>query len=235
MAPVWAHPSSTADVGVSIPALGQPPSFAEIWLRVGEVPLDRILSEPAPGTATAEDAANSRQRLGVNCELVSGTLVAKPMGFYESRVAIVLAHLLQTYLDKHPIGLIAGEDGPYRMLPENVRKPDVSFLSFARLPDGVVPRDAVCPIAPDLAVEVLSKGNTTAEMTLKRNEYFATGVRMVWEIDPASRTARMYVAVDQFEPIDQDGVLRGGEVLPGFEVQLKTIFDRVDPRADGQR
>ncbi len=235
MAPVWAQPSGATDVNITVASPGQPPNFAEIWLRVGEVPLDRILSEPAPGTATAEDAASSRQRLGVNCELVSGTLVAKPMGFYESRVAIVLAHLLQTYLDDHPIGLIAGEDGPYRILPENVRKPDVSFLSFARLPDGVVPRDAVCPIAPDLAVEVLSKGNTTAEMDLKRKEYFATGVRLVWEIDPASRTARIYTGVNQLEQIGPDGVLRGGEVLPGFEVQFKAIFDRVDSRAVGRQ
>ena len=235
MAPVWAQPNGSTRIGASVSPLSQPPNFAEIWLRVGEVPLDRILSEPAPGSATEEDAANSRHRLGVNCELVCGTLVAKPMGFYESRIAIVLAHLLQTYLEKHPIGLIAGEDGPYRMLPENVRKPDVSFLSFARLPGGVVPRDAVCPIAPDLAVEVLSKGNSTTEMALKRKEYFATGVRLVWEIDPGTRTACIYTGDGHFEQIGPNDVLRGGEVLPGFEAQLKAIFDRADPRAVGPR
>lgn len=234
MAPVWAQPDDSLDPSASSAPLGQPPNFAEIWLRVGEVPLDRILSDPAPGTATARDAADSRKKLGVNCELVGGTLVAKPMGFFESRVAIILAHLLHSYLDTHPIGLIAGEDGPYRMLPENVRKPDVSFLSFARLPGGVIPQDAVCPIAPDLAVEVLSKGNTTAEMDLKRKEYFATGVRLLWIIDPASRTARVFTEVDQYEDIAPGGTLRGGDVLPGFEVTLKEPFERADPRSTAQ-
>ena len=53
-----------------------------------------------------------------------------------------------------------------------------------RLPD-----DPIFDFAPDLAVEVLSESNTPEEMERKLGEYFLAGVRLVWMIDPAKRTA----------------------------------------------
>jgi Uma2 family endonuclease len=155
------------------------------------------------------------------------------MGFYESHIASILSHLLYGYLDSHPIGILTGEDGPYFLLPNNVRKPDVAFLSFARMPGGKLPREAASSIAPDLAIEILSPSNTTAEMELKLGQYFAAGVRLVWYIEPELRTARIFTAVDQWEDIGQDGVLIGGEVLPGFELALATLFEKAGPRIDG--
>jgi Uma2 family endonuclease len=231
-APVWAYASGVAMLPASDSVSGSPSNIAEIWLQVGQVPLQRIRSEPAPGTATVDDAIHSRKKTGVNCELVNGTLVAKTMGHYESQLAIIIAHWLYCYLDEHPLGILAGEDGPYQMLPKNVRKPDVSFLSFARIPKEGLTREAACSIAPDLAVEVLSPGNTVAEMELKRNQYFAAGVHLVWEIDPATRCARAYSAVDKWEEVNREGKLRGGDVLPGFELSLAKLFEKAGPRVE---
>ena len=65
-----------------------------------------------------------------------------------------------------------------------VRIPDVAFTSWERLPGRRVPPEPIPELAPDLAVEVLSQSNTEAEMTRKRGEYFAAGVRLVWLVDP---------------------------------------------------
>lgn len=187
--------------------------------------------DPAPGTATEDDAADSRHKLGVNCELVNGILVAKTMGWYESRLALALAHFIESYLDQHPLGIVAGGDGPV-MIIGNVRKPDVAFVSFARLPNGKIPRRKVLPIAPDLAVEVLSEGNTTAEMEVKLQEYFAVGVRLVWYIEPDLQSVRVFTAADSCEEIRADGTLRGGDVLPGFELPLTRLFEKAGPRGE---
>jgi Uma2 family endonuclease len=187
---------------------------------------------PAPGTATEEDAADSRHKLGVNCELVNGILVAKTMGLYESQVALALGYFLHIYLENHPLGVLAGEDGPYRLLPANVRKPDVSFISLDRFPNRRIPRKKVLPLAPDLAVEVLSEGNTAAEMEFKLKEYFSSGVRLVWYIEPDLRSARVFAAVDACEELPASGTLRGGDVLPGFELPLVRLFEKAGPRGD---
>jgi Uma2 family endonuclease len=208
------------------------PTAADIWLRAGQVPLDRILMDPTPGTATEDDAADSRHMLGVNCELVNGILVAKTMGLYESQVAVALGYFLHVYLESHPIGVVAGEDGPYRLMPANVRKPDVSLILLDRFPNRRIPRSKVLPLAPDLAVEVLSEGNTTAEMELKLQEYFAAGVRLVWYIEPDARSIRVFTAADSCEEIRADGTLRGGDVLPGFELSLMRLFDKAGPRGE---
>jgi Uma2 family endonuclease len=113
-----------------------------------------------------------------------------------------------------------------------VRAPDVSFIRWERLPEGEL-KPAIYPIAPDLAVEVLSKGNTAREMDRKLRDYFKAGVRLVWYIRPKTRTARAYTAVDNFIGIPADGSLLGGSVLPGFELPLATLFARVDrPKAE---
>jgi Uma2 family endonuclease len=199
-------------------------------MRAGQVALDRIFVDPAPGTATVEDAVTSKDKLGIGCELVNGILVAKPMGHYESHIAVLLSHLIYQYLDSHPIGVLYDAEAPYLLLPDNVRKPDVSFLSFGRMPGGKLPREAACSIAPDLAVEVLSPSNTAAEMDLKLKQYFASGVRLVWYIEPELKSARAFIAVDQYDDIPFDGTLRGGDVLPGFELPLAKLFEKAGPR-----
>jgi Uma2 family endonuclease len=230
-APVWANPGRTlSDRGA--PSDAAYPTLAGIWMRAGQVPLDRILMKPEPGTATEDDAADSRHKLNLNCELVNGILVAKTMGWYESQVALALGYFLHQYLDKHPIGVIAGEDGPCRTVAFNIRKPDVAFVSLDRFPERKLPRRKVLPIAPDLAVEILSEGNTTAEMDLKLKEYFAAGVKAVWYVEPDLRSVRVFTAADKHDDIAPDGVLRGGDVLPGFELSLTKLFEKVGPRME---
>ena len=84
-----------------------------------------------------------------------------------------------------------------RIAPGLVRIPDVSFICWDRLPGRESPREPIPDLAPDLAVEVLSEGNTKAEMARKVREYFEAGVKLVWLIDPKKRTARVFSTVEK--------------------------------------
>jgi Uma2 family endonuclease len=159
--------------------------------------------------------------------------VAKPMGYFESKIAVALAYFLHQYLETHPIGEVAGADGPCETLPDHVRKPHVSFISFDRIRKVGRPTRKTLPYSPDLAVEVLSPSNTAEEMDKKLKEYFATGARLVWHIEPELKTARAFTSPDDFEDIPADGTLRGGDVLPGFELPLAKLFEKAGPRQDG--
>jgi Uma2 family endonuclease len=61
-------------------------------------------------------------------------------------------------------------------------------------------------------------------MERKLADYFAAGVRLVWYIDPKTRTARSYTSVEQSTEIDQQSSLSGGDVLPGFELPLGPLL-----------
>jgi Uma2 family endonuclease len=85
-------------------------------------------------------------------------------------------------------------------------------------------------VAPDLAVEVLSEGNTPQEMNRKLHEYFQAGTRLVWYVDPAARTVTVYESIDRATPLGEHDVLDGGDVLPGFKLSIGELFRRAGER-----
>jgi Uma2 family endonuclease len=190
------------------------------------VPPDRICAVPAPGTATEVDLLRAKSRTGHICELVDGVLVEKTVGYYESLLAAVFVRLLGEFVERKKLGIVLGADGPLRILPRQVRVPDVSFIAWDRFPNGRLPREPIPAVAPDLAVEVLSRGNTPGEMQRKLRDYFQAGVRLVWYLDPDAGTVEVYTAPDQCTVVDEDGILDGGDVLPGFRLALAELFDR---------
>jgi Uma2 family endonuclease len=197
---------------------------ADLVARFGPIPLHRIRLHPPPGTATEEDVVEINERHDCLCELVDGVLVEKTMGVYEAYLAVELSRLLGNYVKEHGLGIVLGPDGMIRLSPGLVRVPDVSYISIGRLPGGKVPREAMFGLAPDLAVEVLSKGNTRREMEQKLVDYFAAGVRQVWYVDPRPEEVRVYDAPDRFTVVGRQGTLEGGSLLPGFRLELKSLF-----------
>ena len=232
--------STTLDVPGS--AAGSPPTrvystltLAYLLDRLGGIPADRVRLDPPPGHATFEDLVRvNEQRSGPTCEWVENTLVEKAMGFHESWLAIIIAGKLYASLETNNVGMVAGEAGVMRILPGIGRAPDVSFISWKSLPDGKPPprSEKVPAIVPDLVVEVLSASNTPREMARKRDEYFRAGVKVVWEIDPESRSANVFTGPGIVTPVPVDGTLDGGDILPGFTLPLRDVFSRAEQGAE---
>jgi Uma2 family endonuclease len=205
-------------------------TLADLRKRLGNISLNRIRFHPAPGTATEKDVVEVEERENVSCELIDGTLVEKALGFDESQLAWRLGHLVGSYLDQNDLGTCVGADGMMRIAPGKVRYPDLAFFVWEKFPGGVVPDDPVPDIVPDLAVEVLSKGNTKPEMVRKIREYFEAGVRVVWIIDRKKRSARVYSAPGQSILVRADQTLDGGDVLPGLVIPLGDLFESIRRR-----
>jgi len=206
-------------------------TFAELLERLGNIPLERILMHPPPGTATEADVIAAeeapRKRL---CELVDGVLVEKAMGATESMLAVALIGYMEPFAAQHDLGSVLGEGGMLRLRPKLVRIPDVSFISWRRIPGEEFPDDPIAALVPDLAVEVLSEGNTKKEMERKLRDYFEAGVRLVWLINPKTQSAEAYTSPTRKRKIGKDQSLDGGDVLPGFRLPLKKLFERLKRR-----
>lgn len=87
-------------------------TLAALVERLGGIPLERIRSRPAPGTATEADVLvaleSPRKR---PCELIDGVLVEKAMGFRESPLASLRIELLNAIVRPRNIGLVTAPDG----------------------------------------------------------------------------------------------------------------------------
>ena len=216
------------DMAVQIRDPFRAPRLSDLLERIGSIPTERLLLDPLPGTATEADLlrpGNGNRKL---CELIDGVLVEKPKGLYESVLASVLIQLLGSYLQTHPLGFVSGPDGTVRLKPALVREPDVAFVSWDRLPGGLRAAEAIPSVAPDLAVEVLSKGNTAAEMRRKVSEYFAAGTERVWILDPKKRSVRVYTGPGTSSVLTDDDVLTAEDILPGFRFSVREWLDRAE-------
>jgi hypothetical protein len=103
-------------------------NFADVLASLGDVPAERIRAVPPPGTATESDVIEAESRWGRICELIDGVLVEKTMGWRESLLAALFVRLLGDFAEKHALGVVLGADGAMRILPHQVRVPDVSFI-----------------------------------------------------------------------------------------------------------
>ena len=207
-------------------------NLADLLRQLGGISPKRIRANPPPGTATEQDVLAIHRREKRLYELVSGVLVEKIMGVLESWLACDLIKRLGNFLDQHNLGFLLGPDGALRILPRLVRIPDISFIAWKQLSVRRIPTEPIPDLAPALAVEVLSEGNTKKEMARKVREYFLAGVWLVWLVDPRMRTVSVYTAPDQVRVLGEDDTLDGGDVLPGMVLPLREVFAEV-PRELG--
>jgi Uma2 family endonuclease len=204
-------------------------TIADLLKRLGDIPANRVRLHPTPGTATERDLLEVLDHENRLCELVDGTLVEKPMDYEESEIAGTILFAVKSFVRPRKLGIVTGADGTIKLLAGLVRIPDVAFASWNCFPDRKRPKTPVPHIAPDLAVEVLSKSNTKLEMARKLDEYFKAGVKLVWLVDPKKKTVRVYTAVDQFVQLNEGQTLDGGEVLPGFSMPITEVFTLSEP------
>ncbi|MBC8117787.1 MAG: Uma2 family endonuclease [Candidatus Saccharimonas sp.] len=209
-----------------IATLPQSDSLADMLHRLGDIPPERILARPAPGTAMPSDVLRlcdgEPKRL---CELVDGVLVEKAMGQRESRLAFWLGVRLAKYVEDHRCGILTGADGPHHLTDDQIRFPDVVFISWDNIPPDADPGTPMPAWIPSLAVEVISPGNTRGEMKRKLTDYFTAGVELVWYVYPKERVVRVYTSEEDCRTLTEDDSLDGGSVLPGFQLSVRQLFD----------
>lgn len=173
---------------------------------------------------TAEEFAKMPSD-GKKYDLVKGHLVevCRPK-YIHGRLQTRLARYLDVHTEEHDLGAVVTESGHILARnPDTVRGPDVAFISKARLatqePTGFIPG------GPDLAVEIVSENDTVTEVMDKLKEYFRAGTRMVMVVYPNTQQVYVYEgSMTNVRIVDIDGTLDGGEVLPGFKLPLRDLF-----------
>ncbi len=213
-----------------------PPTWAlaDLIEHLGDISPRRIRLRPAPGKAEERHVVAILERENRLYELTEGVLVEKIMGYLESYLAMELGRLMGNFVAEHDLGILTGPDGALRLIRGLVRIPDITFVAWEHMPERRFPDEALPDLTPDLAVEILSEGNTPGEMDRKLRDYFFAGTRLVWYIEPERRSVRVYTSPDQCVERNEQQTLDGGTVLPGFALPLTQLFRRL-PGAKARR
>lgn len=163
---------------------------------------------------------------GYRHELTCGRLVREPPpGALHGWVARNLYRPLDRYVTENSLGLVVFETGfVLSGEPPTVRGPDVAFVSGESLASQGPPK-GFWTIAPELAVEVLSPSNTAAMINEKVLEYLGAGTRLVWVVDPDTRSVTAYRSRKDVQLLTMEDVLEGADLLPGFRLAISEIFD----------
>jgi Uma2 family endonuclease len=175
----------------------------------------------------AHPAARERSEL-VRGEIRMMTPASAPHGIVSGNVY----GLLWTFVRANRLGRCFTDGTGFALpgLPNTVRSPDAAFVRGDRLPAGGLPsRSGFLPLAPDLAVEVLSPSETASDLEEKLDDYRVAGTPLVWIVDPAKRRVSVIAADAPIHWLREGDTLDGGTVLPGFSCPVADLFDGLAP------
>ena len=159
-------------------------------------------------------------------ELAEGELIRMaPTGGEHGALTVRIGRILDEYVEAHDLGICSGAETGFILQrdPDIVRAPDAAFIAKARIPETGIPT-AYWPFAPDLAVEVTSPSDRFSAVQTKIGEYFSAGTRLVWVVEPATRTVYVYRSAHDVQALGEDAELSGEDVLPGFRCGVRRLF-----------
>ena len=173
---------------------------------------------------TAEDLYELIQS-GERYELVKGELremppVGEEHGGQAGTLHVYFGHHVLT----NKLGRVFAAETGFVLArnPDTVRAPDLAFIARERLPGKLSPRYS--EIIPDLVAEVVSPNDSWSEVVEKVQEWLAAGVRIVWVVDPASRTITVYRSLQEVHVLTEADLLDANDVAPGFSLPIAQIF-----------
>lgn len=177
-----------------------------------------------------ELSAQTHGRVPKSYELVRGELrEMAPASGMHGNYANDLAYYLTGFVKQNKLGYVTAAETGYILFidpveGDTVRAPDVGFVAKDRLPDGM-PETGFIPLAPDLAVEVVSPSESGADIEEKIQDYLRAGTRLIIYLYPKTRTLTVITPTTARRLTETD-TLDGGDVLPGFTLPLKSLFEK---------
>lgn len=164
---------------------------------------------------------------GYSYEVVDGDLKMSPKNNAQhGDAASEISMRMRMHAKALKLGRVFDSNTGFWMINRNLRAPDVSFMSNARLPKRL-PKEFLHG-APDFIVEVLSPTNSRREMDERLKDFFENGTRLAWIIDLDERFAEVCRSLTDRRIIGPGGILDGEDVLPGFKLPLAELFEGWD-------
>ena len=161
----------------------------------------------------------------ITYELIEGQAIPKMSPkFFHAKLTFILCNLIKNCCGEK--GEVWGEWSItlIRNGRDWVPTPVLLFVSNERLPENCNENEA-CPVPPELAIEIISPGQTFGQMAGKAEDYLNAGVLRVWVIDIEERS------ITVFYPDAALKTYRGEEIITdslfeGLEFTVEVVFKK---------
>jgi len=180
-----------------------------------------------PRLMTADELFNLPDD-GMRYELIRGELRTMPPGGGEhGDESSIFDGSLGMFVRAHKLGRVYTNETGFVLAttPDTVRAPDVAFVRRDKLTDGRSPRGYL-RVSPDLAVEVISPNDRYTEVAEKIAEWLAHGVRLLFAVDPRRKSVEVHRPGQPTQTLGLDDVLDGEDVVPGWTLAVRDLFDQ---------
>jgi Uma2 family endonuclease len=157
-------------------------------------------------------------------ELIEGEVISvAPTGGSHGGVTRRVASQLGDYVDDHELGEVYGAETGFYLAPDVMRAADAAYITNEKLAKITDP-DKYVPFPPDLAVEVVSPSDMASDIQKKVDLYLKAGTALVWVIYPELQSVVVHYSNRTSITVGRDGILDGGELLPGLKIAVADLF-----------
>ena len=155
-------------------------------------------------------------------EYVKGELVPmSPPSREHGEISVNIIYYLYSHVYQQKLGRLYTAETTFQV-GERTVKPDVAFVSTAQLTGD---KTKGFPIPPELAVEVVSPSDVQSRVAEKAFAYLNAGTRLVWVLEPVTKTVTVYRSETDIEILTRDDTLTGDNVIPGFTCPVAHLFE----------
>ncbi len=99
------------------------------------------------------------------------------------------------------------------------RRPDIAYYTEAQIQAARRNED----VHPDFVIEVISKKDQAEKLVEKMNDYWAAGVKVIWQIYPGNKQIHVYKG-KQMTVCTGDDLCSAEPVVEGFVLAVREVF-----------
>jgi Uma2 family endonuclease len=166
-----------------------------------------------------QDNPELRLELTANGELI----VMAPAGWESSKRNLNLATDVDIWNRQTKLGEAFDSSGGFTLPNGAVKSPDVTWIEKSKFAN--ISRSVAFPeVVPDFVIELRSMTDSLKTLREKMEEYRSNGVRLGWLINPQQQQVEIYRFGQEVEILESPTTLSGEDVLPGFTIDLSSIF-----------
>jgi len=160
-------------------------------------------------------------------ELVRGEIIVMtPSGAEHGGIAASIVYHVVNFVRGSKLGRVYTAEVGFVLSrnPDTVRAPDAAFVTSEHAA-AQAGKEGFFEGAPDLAIEVVSPGDSDQDVHQKVLEYLGAGTRLVWVVRPRTRTVTAHRSLAEARVFTEADTLDGHDVLPGFQLPVAQIFE----------
>jgi Uma2 family endonuclease len=170
-------------------------------------------------------------RDGYKRELLNGEIITSPAGFDHGRRIMRFSTVFAAFVYQHNLGEVFDGQTGFRMSNGDVLSPDISFVSRARMLQTGQRDEGFFEGSPDLAIELLSPGDSPKRLKEKLAQYFENGTRLAWVMDSRRRIVSAHHGLERAAVLEETDELSGEDVVHGFRIAVAAVFAGMEYRS----